>query len=87
MVGIIPLILKSPETNKGVPHARCRRRWRGDGLAHSSKDVFIGSLSTAILTSGSDERIIIKSSYFRTRHTKRPANHLFIESFKDRYYD
>jgi hypothetical protein len=37
MVGIIPLNLKSQETNKGVPHVRARRRrrsgwaraWRG----------------------------------------------------------
>jgi hypothetical protein len=31
MVGIIPLNLRSQETNKGVPHARARRRRRRPG--------------------------------------------------------
>jgi hypothetical protein len=33
MVGFIPLILRSQEMDKGVPHARARRRrraWRGE---------------------------------------------------------
>jgi hypothetical protein len=33
MVGLIPLILRSQEMNKGVPHARARRRCRRPGRA------------------------------------------------------
>jgi hypothetical protein len=35
MVGIIPLNLRSQETNKGVPHARARRRRRRSGRARA----------------------------------------------------
>jgi hypothetical protein len=33
MVGIIPPNLRSQETDKGVPHARVRRRRPGSGVA------------------------------------------------------
>jgi hypothetical protein len=38
MVGIIPLNLRSQETNKGVPHARARRRCR-PGRARAGRGV------------------------------------------------
>jgi len=43
------------------PLAIVLEKW--PGFAYSSKEVFIGSLSTKILTSGSGERIIIESGH------------------------
>jgi hypothetical protein len=57
MVGIIPLNLRSQETDKGVPHVRARRRrrlgraWRGvarqvDRKAASGRGVVVLIFST-----------------------------------------
>ena len=37
MVGFIPLNLRSQEMDKGVPHARARRRRRRPGVAGSER--------------------------------------------------
>jgi hypothetical protein len=39
MVGIIPLNLRSQEMDKGVPHARARRRRRRPGRARAGRGV------------------------------------------------
>ena len=46
MVGIIPLNLRSQETDKGVPHARARRRRRRAWQATSGYEVVVLIFST-----------------------------------------